>query len=37
VRTAVTIRGDCDMSADFDLGIELMVRGLDCHLQQPEG
>lgn len=37
VHTAVTICGDCDMSAEFDLGIELMVRGLDCRLQQPDG
>lgn len=38
VRTAVTICGpSCDMSAEFDLGIELMMRGLDCRLQQPDG
>lgn len=37
VRTAVMICGDCDMSADFDLGIDLMVRGLGCRLEQDGG
>lgn len=33
VRTAMLICCDCDMDAEFDIGVDLMVRGLDSYLQ----
>lgn len=36
VRTAVLLCGDCDMSAEFDLGVDLMVRGLERRLRLPD-
>lgn len=33
VRTALLVCGDCDMASQFDLGIDLMIHGLDSYLQ----
>jgi hypothetical protein len=32
VRTALLLCVDCDMSEQFDIGIDLMIRGLDSYL-----
>lgn len=32
VRTALLVCGDCDMNAQFDIGLDLMIRGLDAYL-----
>jgi len=32
VRTALLVCGDRDMTAQFDIGIDLMIRGLDAYL-----
>lgn len=32
VRTALLVCGGCDMNAQFDIGIDLMIRGLDAYL-----
>jgi hypothetical protein len=37
VRTALLICGECDMNAQFDIGISLMIRGLDAYLSSPTG
>jgi AcrR family transcriptional regulator len=34
LRVALKVCGDCDMSAQFALGIDLMIRGLDAVLKQ---
>lgn len=33
VRTALLVCGDCDMVSQFEIGIDLMIRGLDAYLQ----
>lgn len=33
VRVALKVCGDCDMSAQFAIGLDLMIRGLDAYLQ----
>lgn len=33
VRVAVKVCGDCDMSEQFTIGLNLMIHGLDAHLQ----
>ena len=33
VRTALLVCGDCDMTSQFHIGIDLMIRGLDAYLQ----
>lgn len=33
VRTALLMCGDCDMATQFEIGIDLMIRGLDAYLQ----
>ena len=32
VRTALLVCDGCDMSAQFDIGLDLMIRGLDAYL-----
>ena len=32
VRTALLVCGDCDMTAQFRIGVDLMIRGLDSYL-----
>ena len=32
VRTAVLVCGDCDMTSQFHIGVDLMIRGLDAYL-----
>jgi hypothetical protein len=32
VRVAHKVCGDCDVSAQFDIGLDLMIRGLDPYL-----
>lgn len=32
-RTALLLCGDCDMAGQFDIGIDLIIRGLDAYLQ----
>lgn len=32
VRTALLVCGGCDMDAQFDIGLDLMIRGLDAYL-----
>jgi AcrR family transcriptional regulator len=32
VRTALLVCGDCDIDAQFDIGLDLMIRGLDAYL-----
>jgi AcrR family transcriptional regulator len=32
VRTALLVCGDCDMTAQFRIGVDLMIRGLDAYL-----
>lgn len=32
VRTAMLMCGDCDMDSQFDIGIDLMIHGLDAYL-----
>lgn len=32
VHTALLVCGDCDMARHFDIGIDLMIRGLDAYL-----
>jgi len=32
IRTALLVCGDCDMTAQFDIGLDLMIRGLDAYL-----
>lgn len=36
VHTALLVCGDCDMSAQFDIGLDLMIRGLDAYLEGPQ-
>jgi AcrR family transcriptional regulator len=36
VRTALLVCGDCDMTAQFRIGIDLMIRGLDAYLASLE-
>jgi AcrR family transcriptional regulator len=36
VRVALKVCGDCDMGAQFDIGLDLMIRGLDAYLRQTE-
>ena len=33
VRTALLVCGDCDMTSQFYIGVDLMIRGLDAYLQ----
>jgi len=33
VRTALLVCGDCDMTSQFGIGVDLMIRGLDAYLQ----
>lgn len=33
VRVALRVCGDCDMGAQFAIGVDLMIHGLDTHLQ----
>ena len=33
VRTALLVCGDCDMTSQFHVGVDLMIRGLDAYLQ----
>lgn len=33
VRVALKVCGDCDMDAQFAIGLDLMIRGLDAYLQ----
>jgi hypothetical protein len=33
VRVALKVCGDCDMAAQFEIGLDLMIRGLDSYLQ----
>jgi hypothetical protein len=33
VRVALRVCGDCDMGAQFAIGLDLMIRGLDAYLQ----
>jgi hypothetical protein len=35
VRTALVVCGGCDMTAQFDIGLDLMVRGLYAYLNTP--
>lgn len=35
VRTAMLMCDDCDMDTQFDIGIDLMIHGLDAYLQDP--
>ncbi|MQA85723.1 MAG: TetR family transcriptional regulator [Streptosporangiales bacterium] len=37
VRTALLVCGDCDMNGGFDIGIDLMIRGLDAYLTDDAG
>ncbi|MBO0882138.1 MAG: TetR/AcrR family transcriptional regulator C-terminal domain-containing protein [Mycobacterium sp.] len=37
VRTALLMCGDCDMNAQFDIGIQLMIAGLDACLANLPG
>jgi len=37
MRVALRVCGDCDMSAQFALGINLMIRGLDAYLSDTTG
>ncbi len=37
VRTALLICGDCELNAQFDTGISLMIRGLDAYVSNPTG
>lgn len=32
IRTALLVCDDCDMTAQFDIGLDLMIRGLDAYL-----
>ena len=32
VRTALLVCGDCDMTSQFHIGVDLMIRGLDAYL-----
>ena len=32
VRTALLVCGDCDMTAQFRIGVDLMIHGLDAYL-----
>jgi len=32
VRTALLVCGDCDLTAQFHIGVDLMIRGLDAYL-----
>jgi hypothetical protein len=32
VRTALLLCGDCDLTAEFGIGLDLMIRGLDAYL-----
>lgn len=34
VRVALKVCGGCDMAIQFDIGMDLMVRGLDAYLQE---
>ncbi|WP_020500944.1 TetR/AcrR family transcriptional regulator [Sciscionella marina] len=34
VRTALLVCGECDMNAQFDIGLDLMIRGLDAYLEE---
>jgi len=33
VRTALLVCGGCDMDAQFDIGVDLMIRGMDSYLR----
>jgi AcrR family transcriptional regulator len=33
VRVALKVCGDCDMAAQFDIGLDLMIHGLEAYLQ----
>jgi hypothetical protein len=33
VRVALKVCGDCDMEAQFAIGLDLMIRGLDSYLE----
>lgn len=35
VRTALLVCGDCDLGAQFDIGLDLMIRGLHAYLDPP--
>jgi AcrR family transcriptional regulator len=37
VRTALLVCGDCDMAGQFQIGIDLMISGLDSYLQTRTG
>jgi AcrR family transcriptional regulator len=37
LRVALLVCGDCDTAYDFELGLELMVRGLEAHLSAADG
>ncbi|WP_201409501.1 hypothetical protein [Mycobacterium paraintracellulare] len=32
--TALLVCGDCDMTAEFGIGLALMIRGLDAYLTE---
>jgi hypothetical protein len=32
IRTALLVCGDCDMTSQFRIGVDLMIRGLDAYL-----
>jgi hypothetical protein len=36
VRTALLVCGDCDMTSQFRIGVDLMIGGLDAYLQTLE-
>jgi len=33
VRTALLVCGDCDMTSQFRIGVDLMIGGLDAYLK----
>ncbi|GAA1439264.1 TetR/AcrR family transcriptional regulator [Nocardiopsis tropica] len=37
VRTALLVCGDCDMDDQFEIGLDLMLRGLDSYLEAGTG
>lgn len=37
MRVALKVCDDCDMTAEFTIGIDLMIRGLDAYLAEIAG
>lgn len=33
IRTALLVCGDCHMTSQFHIGVDLMIRGLDAYFQ----